>query len=146
MVCSEHFPCARDATMFFCSHFLKFQMWKRLRKSYFLEMVLYFYFCLNLLIVGCLCEKDEDLQAVGDTKATKANVDLNNVVFVVVTQTSKHHTSIANVTVNTLKKNLIENGVRDPKVCDTQKDFPVKGGWTFFPIFPALYDQVRNGP
>ncbi len=44
---------------------------------------------------------------------------------------------------NTLKKNLIENGVQVPKVCDVQNDFPIKGGWTFFPIFPALYDQVK---
>ena len=75
---------------------------------------------------------------------SEAVVDLNRVVFVVVSQTSKHHTSIANVTVNTLKKNLIEDGVQVPKVCDVQKDFPVKGGWTFFPIFPALYDQVKD--
>jgi hypothetical protein len=101
-------------------------------------MVSYFYFYCILLFACCLAENTVDLKA-GNSKAV---TDLNRVVFGVMSQPSKHHMSIANVTVSTLKKNLILNGVQTPKVWDLQKDFPIKGGWTFFPLFPALDDQV----
>ncbi len=98
-----------------------------------------FYISWTFFFACCLAVKAEDLKA-GNSKAV---ADLNQVVFVVMSQTSKHHISIANVTVNSLKNNLILNGVQNPKVWDVQKEFSGKGSWTFFPIFPSLYDQVR---
>ena len=65
---------------------------------------------------------------------------LSRTVFVVMTQQTTHHNKIANVTLNNLQSDLIHRGLANPMIVDLQRDYPVLGGWTYFPLVPKLVD------
>ena len=66
------------------------------------------------------------------------STSMSSATFIVMTQRTNHHQLIGDETVKKLKQNLIESGIENANVIDLQKDIPIKGGWTFFPIFPQL--------
>ena len=70
--------------------------------------------------------------------------NFSSATFVVMTQRSVRHEIIAEETIDRLKKNLIESGIDRPKIFDLQKDFSVKGSWTFFPIAPKLIESCPD--
>jgi hypothetical protein len=70
--------------------------------------------------------------------------DFPSVTFIVMTQRTSHHQLMGDETVNKLKQNLLENGIENANVIDLQKNIPVKGGWTYFPLFPQLKHRFPN--
>jgi hypothetical protein len=60
----------------------------------------------------------------------------SRVTFVVMSQRSSRHETIASATAATLKRSLADAGDAGQRhtVVDLQKELAVKGGWTYFPI------------
>ncbi len=64
--------------------------------------------------------------------------DLNEVVFVILSQRSRRHVSIAQETREKLTSKLLEDGVQKPLIFDLHNDWQMAGGWTIFPLFSEL--------
>ena len=73
--------------------------------------------------------------------ASQCDVDFSRVTFIVMSQRSKRHEAIANLTIKNVEKKLMDCGIDRPKVFDVQKDFSKKGSWTIFPIATKLIEK-----
>jgi hypothetical protein len=61
--------------------------------------------------------------------------DLENVGFVIVSQSHKRHELIAEETKRKLIEDLKIQKVEHPTVFVSHKDLPTHGAWTYFPLF-----------
>ena len=75
--------------------------------------------------------------------AVTFSYDLNQVVFVILSQTGRRHEKIGQETREKLTKVLIDDGVEKPQIFDLHRDWRMTGGWTIFPLLPLL-DQVSK--
>ena len=75
--------------------------------------------------------------------AVTYSYDLNQVVFVILSQTGRRHEDIAQETREKLTKVLREDGVEEPQIFDLHNDWRMTGGWSIFPLLPLL-DQVSK--
>jgi hypothetical protein len=69
--------------------------------------------------------------------------DLNQAVFVILSQRSHRHINIAQETREKLKTNLLADGVKEPLIFDLHNDWQMSGGWTIFPLLPKLERVAR---
>ena len=70
--------------------------------------------------------------------AFSSSDDLNQVVFVILSQKSRRHVNIAQETREKLTSKLLEDGVEEPLIFDLHNDWQMAGGWTIFPLLSQL--------
>ena len=70
--------------------------------------------------------------------------DLGQVVFIVMSQSHKHHAGIGDETKQKLMEKLQQDGVTSPQVFTQHEDLPLHGGWTIFPLLPTLKSVAKS--
>jgi len=66
-----------------------------------------------------------------------------NVVFIILSQSSSRHVEIADQTRANLISQLKEKGVEHPLIFDLHNDWNFHGSWTIFPLLDHL-EKVSN--
>ena len=69
---------------------------------------------------------------------TVVGSDLNNTVFIVMSQPNQHHVKISEETERKLIENLKREGIEEPKVLLLHRDLNFLGNWAVLPILPTL--------
>ena len=70
--------------------------------------------------------------------------DLNQVYFVILSQTHSRHVEIGNETKSKLEETLRQNGVSEPFQILALRQNSFKGGWTLFPLLPYLIENSNE--